>query len=102
MGRYPVHQQDRNQRAIVEMLEAFGFSVVSIGRPVDLAVGYRGITYLVEIKRPNAKLRPSQQKFFDTWHGASAVLRSIEDAARWVEYVQRHGCAVWPFGERDE
>lgn len=42
MSKYQVHQIDRNQRAIMDYLQAHGFSVASIGRPVDLIAGKEG------------------------------------------------------------
>lgn len=86
MSKYQVHQIDRNQRAIMDYLQAHGFSVTSIGRPVDLAVGKDGRTYLLEIKQPKGKLRPSQEKFIATWRGHVAVVRDLDDAAALIEF----------------
>ena len=80
MGKYQVHQVDSNQPEIVEYLEAHGCTVESIGKPVDLAVGYRGRTFLFEVKQPKGKLRESQVKFINRWVGHVGVLRSIADA----------------------
>jgi hypothetical protein len=79
MSKYHVHQLDSNHRDIVAALEAGGFSVESLGRPVDIAAGKDGKTYLFEIKTAKGKLRISQQKFFARWRGHAAVLRSVED-----------------------
>lgn len=79
MARYAYHQIDANQKAIIEALEGGGCSVESIGKPVDLLVGLRGKNYVFEVKRPKAKLRESQEKFFARWKGHAAILRSVED-----------------------
>ena len=43
---------DENQKAIVKALEQVGAFVWIIGRPVDLLVGFRGMTILMEVKNP--------------------------------------------------
>ena len=47
---------DKNQQVIVETLRAAGAYVWIIGLPVDLVVGFKSHTFLVEIKQ-NAKSR---------------------------------------------
>ena len=74
---------DVNQPAIVEALRKMGASVEHIARPVDLVVGYAGITRLVEIKNPEhyGKLSPGQKKFIDEWRGGRVpVVRTVEEA----------------------
>jgi hypothetical protein len=88
MSKYQVHQIDGNQREIMDYFQAHGFSVISIGRPVDLAVGKDSKTYLVEVKRGKAKLRPSQEKFLATWRGHAAVIRDLTDAQALIEKHQ--------------
>lgn len=88
MGKYQVHQVDGNQAVIVAYLEASGFSVRAIGRPVDLAAGYQGATYFLEIKQPKGKLEPSQVKFLAEWKGHAEVLRSVEEAAEFARRVK--------------
>jgi len=57
---------DANQEQIVSALRAAGAYVWIIGIPVDLLVGYRGHTFLVEIKSTNkGRLTPLQADFFD-------------------------------------
>lgn len=81
---------DDNQGAIVRALRSIpGVTVRSLaavgkGFP-DIAVGHRGVTYLLEIKDsakpPNErKLTPAEQDFFDTWTGHKAVVMSVEEA----------------------
>jgi hypothetical protein len=79
---------DENQAAVVKALRAYGASVHIIGRPVDLLVGYRGETFILEVKDglkiPSAQaLTPDQVKFFESWRGGDAVVvRSIPEALR--------------------
>lgn len=89
MGKYQVHQVDRNQKEIVQFLEAHGCTVESIGRPVDICVGFQGKNYLFEIKRGKAKLRESQVKFINRWVGHVGVLRSVDDAQLFLEIARR-------------
>jgi hypothetical protein len=85
VGKYQVHQIDGNQQAIMDYLQAHGFSVESIGRPLDLLAGKDGRTYLIEVKLPKAKLRPSQEKFLASWRGHAAVIRDLTDAKALIE-----------------
>lgn len=77
---------DANQRAIIDALEAHGASVEFIGRPVDLLVGYRGQTWVVEVKdgkkaASRKTLTPIQEKFFARWRGGPAAkVESVEEA----------------------
>jgi len=80
-------RRDGNEPEIVECLRAMGASVAQIsGRDVpDLAIGWRGSTYLAEVKQPKAQLRPGQEKFSREWKGHPvAVLRTPGEAAVWL------------------
>ena len=83
---------DRNQPEIVAALKDAGATVRSLaavgeGFP-DLAAGFRGRTFLLEVKRPKAKGQPegaltdAQKTFFDEWEGQAAVVRTVEEALR--------------------
>lgn len=84
---------DNNHGDIVKGLRAVGATVrstagVGFGFP-DLAVGYHGLTFLLEIKdgsKPQSKrtLTPDEQKFHNEWRGAAAVVTSLEDALRTI------------------
>lgn len=80
MAKWQTHRSDNNEREIVEALKGVGASVEKIGRPLDLLVGWRGKTLLVEIKQPKGAIRPSQKAFMDGWRGQVAVIRSIDEA----------------------
>lgn len=65
---------DANQDQIVSVLEAVGASVVVIGQPLDLLVGFRGMTFLLEVKNPNSEYgkkgaNKKQAEFKKLWRG---------------------------------
>jgi len=77
---------DANQDAIVQVLRDAGAYVWIISLPVDLLVGYKGHTFLVEIKT-NAKKRLTalQGDFFNNWSGSTlARIDSPEAALRMI------------------
>ena len=79
---------DANQPVLVRQLRGIGCTVfplhaVGQGFP-DLAVGYRGVNYLWEVKNPDMppskrKLTKAEQKFFDGWEGQVDVVLDIVD-----------------------
>ena len=80
---------DDNQPEIVQALRAIGASVAHthmVGRGFpDIAVGYRGLNYLIEIKdgdkQPSKrKLTPQEQEFFDSWRGQVAIAKDAQEA----------------------
>lgn len=80
----PRHQakRDANEAEIIEALTAVGASVVQLsqrGVP-DLLVGYRGATYLLEVKTKTGDYTEDQVKFNETWRGQRALVRTPEDA----------------------
>ncbi len=65
---------DANQDQIVVALRAAGAYVWIIGLPVDLLVGYKSQTFLVEIKRTaKSRFTPLQRDFFESWCGGTLV-----------------------------
>lgn len=63
---------DANQQAIVAALRAAGAYVWIIGLPVDLLVGYKNHTFLVEVKTTSKKrLTKLQEDFFLKWNGGT-------------------------------
>lgn len=80
-------RRDRNHRAIREGLRQVGADVVDLGdvgdSVPDLMVGFRGRTYLLEIKSEGGRLSPGQSAFLERWRGGPAVVVwSLEDALR--------------------
>ena len=65
---------DANSTQVVTALRAAGAYVWIIGLPVDLLVGYKGHTFLVEIKDgPKKRLTDLQEAFFAKWAGGTLV-----------------------------
>lgn len=80
-------RRDASEPAIVDALRKGGASVFRLVTPVDLLVGYRGKTILAEVKTPGTsygkQLKPSQQRFADSWNGAPVVvLKDLTDVQR--------------------
>ena len=63
---------DANQANIVQALRDAGAYVWIIGLPVDLLVGYKQYTFLVEVKTTSKKrLTKLQEDFFLKWYGGT-------------------------------
>jgi len=63
---------DKNQAELVKVLRNAGAYVWIIGLPVDLLVGYKNTTFLVEIKDGSKKrLTALQDEFFQKWIGGT-------------------------------
>jgi len=73
---------DANQEQIVSALRGAGAYVWIIGLPVDLLVGYKGHTFLVEIKTDSKKrLTKLQADFFENWSGSTLCRIDNPEAA---------------------
>ena len=82
--------RDINEPEIVAALRQVGATVRQLDTPVDLLVGYKGRTILMEVKQPGEKKRGKgfihsltsmQHKFFADWDGGELVtVRSAEEA----------------------
>lgn len=73
---------DANATQVVTALRAAGAYVWIIGLPVDLLVGYKGHTFLVEIKDgPKKRLTALQEAFFAKWDGGTLVRVDGPEAA---------------------
>jgi hypothetical protein len=81
---------DANQEAIVSALRDAGAYVWIIGLPVDLLVGYKNHTFLVEVKNgPKKPLTRLQQDFFGNWMGGTlARIDSPEAALRMIGVIK--------------
>lgn len=75
---------DANQPGIVKALEAIGCTVHYIKEPVDLAVGLRKRTVLMEVKNPKEswRLTPQQKTFFSTFNGEAYIVEDEGQALR--------------------
>jgi len=73
---------DQNQDQIVSALRAAGAYVWVIGLPVDLLVGFKGHTFLVEVKNgPRKRLTALQADFFESWGGGTLARIDGPEAA---------------------
>lgn len=73
---------DANQAAIVQALRDAGAYVWVLGLPVDLLVGYKNHTFLVEVKTTSKKrLTELQTGFFEKWIGGTLVRIDSPEAA---------------------
>jgi hypothetical protein len=76
---------DANHVEIVQALRQCGATVVDLAKVgkgcPDLLVGFRGKTYLMEIKTAKGYVRATQEQFFRSWAGGRiAVIRSFDEA----------------------
>ena len=76
---------DANHTEIVAALRQVGATVVDFAKVgkgcPDILVGFRGKTYLMEIKTKTGHVRATQEQFFRSWSGGHiAVVRSFDDA----------------------
>jgi hypothetical protein len=73
---------DANQDQIVSALRAAGAYVWIIGLPVDLLVGYKNHSFLVEVKTTSKKpLTRLQADFFKNWTGGTVCRIDSPEAA---------------------
>ena len=87
MSRPPQYAQrkDANQGEIIAALEAIGCDVWVAHQPVDLIVGFRLKTFLLEVKDGDKcpsrrKLTPAQAKFHASWRGHKATVKTAQEA----------------------
>lgn len=81
---------DATQAAIVQALRQAGAGVWIIGLPVDLLVGWRGRTLLMEVKSVVGKRKPKPARYTDLqlgfmagWPGgAVSTVTDVEGALR--------------------
>lgn len=87
---------DLNQKVIVELFRKLGASVLVMsdlgkGAP-DLVVGFKGKTYLIEVKNGNKpisqqKLTKAEEEFKNTWRGHYEVINSIRQVENFLRRV---------------
>jgi len=83
---------DANEAEIIKALEQIGCAVWRLKRPVDLLIGYRGQTGLIEVKNPDGRNRiePEQQEFIDNWKGNVYVVRTVDEAIAAAVRIAAH------------
>lgn len=83
------NKRDANEPEIVEALRKAGCSVVRLDKPVDLLIGYRGVTHLAEVKTDKGKLTKAQDDFRKSWQGSYFyILRDVDDALTMLRIMQ--------------
>lgn len=72
---------DANQAELIAVLEKCGATVYIIKEPVDLLVGYMGVTCAVEVKNVKGKNRQTKQQieFFKEFKGMKWIIRDVGD-----------------------
>jgi hypothetical protein len=80
---------DANQAEIVAALRAIGATVtitaaIGHGFP-DLAVGYHGVTTLLEVKAPGGRITADEAAWFEGWHGDAYIVSSCQEAIQVVQ-----------------
>ena len=80
---------DANQKDIVDALRKAGATVLILSRVgqgcPDIAVGYHGHNYFLEVKTDKGKLTQEEHEFFSTWRGSAAVVHSVDEALAFIE-----------------
>ncbi len=79
-------KRDLNEPEIVKALRAIGCTVLLADHP-DLIVGYRGRTFLLEVKNPHgaSRLTDSQKALRRNWNGGPlAFVYSVDEAVEVV------------------
>lgn len=82
------------------MLRASGLSVYLLDKPLDLLVGYSGVTVLAEVKMPKNKkgeakaYTPVQVKFLDQWKGGHYRLVTTDDALELAKAIKQKARAA--------
>jgi hypothetical protein len=92
MPRYAA-KVDANQRQIVDTLRSVGATVQSLatmghGMP-DLAVGFQGRNYFVEVKHGKGKLTSEEQEWHNIWRGQVAIVRSPDEALKLIGAIEQ-------------
>ena len=90
---------DDNQSGIIATLRMLGASVEVISEPVDLAVGYCGVTVLAEVKdgakSPSRQAHTAQQaKFFREWRGSAVTLTSTADCIGLINVMRKRAVTM--------
>ncbi|MFG6573192.1 hypothetical protein ACGYLO_16485 [Sulfitobacter sp. 1A13353] len=86
-GQYK-NKRDANEGPIFDELRAYGLSVYPMDRPADALIGFRGASYLVEVKMPKGKLTGPQEAFLETWKGDYTILRTTEEASQFAQMIR--------------
>ena len=95
--------RDANEKLIFDALRWAGMSVYRLDQPLDLLVGYGGITRLAEVKMPRNKrgdpepYTKTQVEFLDKWQGGFTLLVTVEDAQKLAAEMKAYSHAMRSF-----
>ena len=81
------NKRDANEAEIIDALKAYGASVIQMDK-IDLIVGYKGKTHVMEVKNPLTSwtVQPSQQRMINDWVGSPIhIVTTKEQAINIVE-----------------
>ena len=83
-------KRDANEKQLVEDLRALGMRVKRevwrLHNPVDLLIGWRGRTLLVEVKDTHGRLTSLQEDFIRDWQGGAVIVaQNVDDILRWFD-----------------
>ena len=88
-GHHVKVKRDKNEAAIFSILRAHGIQVYPIDKPCDAIAGYRGVSFLIEVKNGlKAPLTDGQKKFLRTWEGQHEILCTEDEAVRWAQDIR--------------
>lgn len=76
---------DSNQQEVIDSLRKIGCRVHYIKEPVDLMVGFRDKTVLLEVKAEGGRLTKQQVQFIAEWNGGPVHI--VRDPQEAVEIV---------------
>lgn len=99
-------RKDANHKAIADYLTAHGASVGDLSqvkRLCDIAVAFKGVTELVEIKdgsKPPSgrKLTEGEQQFHDRWRATVHIVIDLEDAKQLLLLMEKKSQALRAVG----
>lgn len=86
-------RRDENEPAIIQAALSVGASVIQLDE-IDLAIGFRGTTYLVEVKNPeyphgHKERRERQKRLLDGWQGGkTGIVETPEDLLRLIGAIK--------------
>lgn len=89
LNRYNT-KRDANEKPIFDMLRGMGAVVYPTDLPFDAILGWKGGTFLAEVKTEKGKLTKPQAKFIETWTGYPVgILRTPDEASEWLKSLPK-------------
>jgi hypothetical protein len=83
-------KRDVNEPEIIAALKAIGATVKQLNdtNAPDLAVGFRGVNYFIEVKYKYGKLSDGQRDWHEGWNGQSATVWNVEQALQVIGAIE--------------